>query len=336
MFFYKMNDVGVTQKIIAHLAGVNNASVSRWFQKNSIFPKKKEKENAKNLKYSIPSVRSFFKDMLVSKMKKSDLAKMIMFYNFKGGTGKTSVCFQVSSHLALMGFNILVVDCDPQGHLSTSFGFDNNHDHPTLSDIIMGTVSVEGAIRNVYDGLDCIPSNLSLTKLEVILNDLPKREERLKILFEPFKKKYDFIIFDSNPTISLLNRNLLVASDTISIVCETQPYSLNGLKLLMEDMTKFFKNMEIEMPNILLIPNKYEDRSSNAAEAMTVLRQYYAQHMLVDFAIRRSEDVNTSAKLSLPLAFFVRTNSIALEDFSDLIQSLLLMEDPSLKFGKES
>ena len=268
-------------------------------------------------------------------MKKIEYARLMMFYNFKGGTGKTSVCFQVSTHLALMGFRVLVVDCDPQAHLSTSLGFDSTHENPTLSDVVMETVSVDRAIQNVYEGLDCIPSNLSLTRLEVILNDLPKREERLKILFEPLKDRYDFIIFDSNPTISLLNRNILVCSDIITIVCETQPYSLNGLKLLMEDMVKFFKNMQLVFPKILLVPNKYEDRSSNAAEAMTVLRKYYVEYMLVDFAIRRSEDVNTSAKLSLPLAFFVRSNSIAMEDFSDLIHSILLMEDGSLKFGKE-
>lgn len=329
-------NVGVTQKIMAKLAGMNNASVSRWFQKNEVHPMNKERENAKNLKYAVSSVRLFFKDVLLSKITKNQPSFMMMFYNFKGGTGKTSVCFQVSTHLALMGFNVLVVDCDPQGHLSNSLGFDNMDDFPTLSDVVSQTVDLKDAIQPVYEGLDCIPSNLSLTRLEVILNDLPKREERLKIIFSQLKDQYDFILFDSNPTISLLNRNILVASDCVTIVCETQPYSLNGLKLLMEDMIKFFKNMQLSLPKILLIPNKYEDRSTNAAEAMTVLRQYYADHMLVDFAIRKSEDVNTSAKLSLPLAFFVRSNSIALEDFTDLIHSILQMCMSLPRIGKDS
>jgi chromosome partitioning protein len=233
-----------------------------------------------------------------------------------------------------MGFRVLVIDADPQGHLSTSFGFDTQHDLPTLSDAVSGTVGLKDTIQPVYPGLDCIPSNLALTRLEVILNDLPKREERLKILFDPIRSQYDFIIFDTNPTISLLNRNILAWSDLIAIVCETQPYSLNGLKILMEDMIKFYSNMQISLPDILIIPNKYEDRSSNSAEAMTVLRQFYGEYMIPDFAIRKSEDINTSAKLSLPLAFFARSNSLAFDDIIDLVHAMLRKLNKSLKFNE--
>lgn len=321
---------GVTQKMIARLANMNHGTVSRWFSKHGVEPINKEKENAKNLRYAAGDVRSLFKDTVFSNGWHAR-SKTISFYNFKGGTGKTSVCYQVSAHLALMGFNVLVIDADPQGHLSTSFGFNSNHDFPTLCDAVNGMVDIKDTIRPIYPGLDCIPSNLAVTRLEVVLNELPKREERLKILFEPIKPKYDFIIFDTNPTISLLNRNILVWSDLVSIVCETQPYSLNGLKILMEDMTKFYGNMQISLPDILVIPNKYEDRSSSSAEAMTVLRQFYGNFMISDFAIRRSEDINSSAKLSLPLAFFARTNSIAFDDIADLIHAMLTKLDTSLK-----
>ncbi len=316
------SNYGVTQKTIANLAKITNSSVSRWFAKNSVQPIARYKETSRNLRYSISDTRNFFLDGSIphSLVKKNII---LSFYNFKGGTGKTSICYQISTHLALMGFNVLVIDADPQGHLSTSLGFDNNHSYPTLSDVVNETVSIEDAIKKIYPGLDCIPSNLALTRLEVSLNDLPKREERLKILLENIKNQYDFIIFDTNPTISHLNRNVLVCCDHISIICETQPYSLNGLKILMEDMVKFFRNMQIKLPDILVVPNKYEDRSSNCAEAMTVLRQYYGDYMISDFAIRKSEDITTSAKQSLPLAFFARTNSIALEDISDLIVALL-------------
>lgn len=313
---------GATQKTIASLARLTSSSVSRWFAKNSVQPIIRYKESSRNLRYSISDTRNFFIDGgIPSSLIKKNI--VLSFYNFKGGTGKTSICYQVSTHLAIMGFNVLVIDADPQGHLSTSLGFDNNHNYPTLSDVVNDTVSIEDAIKNIFPGLDCIPSNLALTRLEVSLNDLPKREERLKILIEKIKSQYDFVIFDTNPTISHLNRNVLVCSDHISIICETQPYSLNGLKILMEDMVKFFKNMQISLPDILVVPNKYEDRSSNCAEAMTVLRQFYGAYMVSDFAIRKSEDITTSAKQSLPLALFARANSIALEDISDLIDSLL-------------
>lgn len=315
--------LGTTQKLMAKMAGgVNNSTISRWITKLGIEPIEKNQDRiVKNMRYHIKDVRELMRDIAFSSTPL--LKKTISFYNFKGGTGKTSLCYQVSAHLALMGFKVLVIDADPQGHLSTSYGFDSTHDYPTLCDVIQETIELPQAIRNVFPGLDCIPSNLALTRLEVLLNDLPKREERIKIILGPVKDLYDFIIFDTNPTISLLNRNILVFSDLISIVCETQPYSLNGLKLLMEDMNKFYKNMQTSIPDILVIPNKYEDRSSSSAEAMTVLRQFYAEYMFPDFAIRRSEDINTSAKSCMPLAFFARTNSIAFEDIIDLTHFML-------------
>ncbi len=326
---------GLTQKTIARLAGITNGTVSRGLSKANVEPINKSGEHGKYLRYSVDDVRSFFKTNVFQNATKEP-CRVISFYNFKGGTGKTSICFQVSSHLAMMGFNVLVIDADPQGHLSTSLGFDNTHSYPTLSDLISGVVNMEDASNEIYTGLTCIPANLSLTRLEVSLNELPKREERLKILLDSIKPKYDFVIFDTNPTISLLNRNILVCSDLIAIICETQPYSLNGLKLLMEDMHKFYGNMQLKIPDIFLVPNKYEDRATSSAEAMSVLRQHYADFMLPDFAIRRSEEINTAAKLSQPLGFFARSNSIALEDIADLIHALLMRVNSSIKITKQA
>lgn len=329
--------IGLTQKNISRLSALSNTTVSRYFTKENVEPINKVGAHTKNLKYDIKDVRDFF-NKIVFPVDWKEGCKTLCFYNFKGGTGKTSMCFQISSHLAFMGFNVLVVDSDPQGHLSTSMGFDQsqNLSHPTLADVVSGLVDIRAATHSVYEGLDFIPANLSLTKLEMILNDLPKREERIKFLIEEVKNQYDFIIFDTNPNISVLNRNILVASDLVAIVCETQPYSLNGLKLLMEDTQRFYENMRLQLPDIFIIPNKYEDRSTNSAEAMSVLRQYYEKYMIPNFAIRRSEDINTAAKLSKPLAFFARTNSMALEDVSDLIHALLEKLNSKIKFNRQS
>lgn len=325
--------MGITQTAIARLAGVSTTTVSRGLTKDGIQPMNKMSKNTKYLRYSIEDARSYFNNNVFNK-ESVDSCKVISFYNFKGGTGKTSICFQVSSHLSMMGFNVLVIDADPQSHLSNSLGVNNTFQRPTLSDVIKGVSSLEDACQEIYPGLSCISSNLSLTRLEVILNELPKREERVNLLLSKIKKLYDFIIFDTNPTISILNRNILVASDLVSIVCETQPYSLNGLKMLMEDMSEFYDNMQLKHPNIFVIPNKYEDRATSSAEAMAVLKQYYEEYMCPDFAIRRSEDINTSAKLAQPLAFFARTNSIAFEDIVDLIHILLNRINPNIKLQK--
>jgi len=313
-------DNGLTQLSIGKLAGgVSASTISRYIKSNKIQPI--PQSSSRKLRYSVADVEYIIWNIYTKKF--IPRKKVQTFYNFKGGTGKTSLCFQVSTHFALLGFRVLVIDADPQGHLSTSLGIRNDENHLTLFDVISGHTILEDAVKPVFKGLDCIPANLSLTRLEVALNQMAKREERVRIVLEPSLNHYDFIFFDSNPTISQLNRNLITFSNQLNVVCETQPYSLNGLKILFEDLDRFCESMQIQRPNINIIPNKYEDRTSSSAEAMTVLREYYGEFMKADFAVRKSEDINNSAKNGLPLSFFAKNNSIAFEDIVDLIHYIL-------------
>lgn len=311
---------GLTQFAIGRLAGgVSTSTISRYIKSHSIQPI--PQSSSRNLRYSIADVEDIIRNLYTKRFK--PVQKVQTFYNFKGGTGKTSLCYQLATHMALLGFRTLVIDADPQGHLSTSLGIRNDENHLTLFDVISGHASVQDTIRHVFEGLDCIPANLSLTRLEVALNQMPKREERVRITLEQERRNYEFIFFDSNPTISQLNRNLVTFSDRLNVVCETQPYSLNGLKILFEDLDRFCESMQIQRPVLSIIPNKYEDRTSSSAEAMTILREYYGPYMKPDFAVRKSEDINVSAKNGLPLSFFAKNNSIAFEDIVDLVHYIV-------------
>lgn len=299
--------------------GVSSSTVSRYIKNSNIQPL--PNSTSRKLRYSVKDSEQIIYNIFTKKY--SPVYKVQTFYNFKGGTGKTSLCFQISTHLALLGFRVLVVDADPQGHLSNSFGIRNDENHLTMFDVINGHATLDEAVCPVFKGLDCVPANLSLTRLEVVLNQMPKREERVKIAIEQYLDRYDFVLFDSNPTISQLNRNLITFSSRLNVVCETQPYSLNGLKILFEDLDRFCDSMQIQRPKISIVPNKYEDRTSSSAEAMTILREYYGQYMKPDFAVRKSEDINTSAKTGLPLSFFAKNNSIAFEDIVDLLHYIV-------------
>lgn len=313
------DNYGITQKGMMLMAGVVHSTISRAISANKILH---IPTSAKlKVRYSVEGSRRVLKTFISDKLNVEK--KIQCFYNFKGGVGKTSICFQVASHLAFMGFNVLVIDADPQGHLSTSLGFNNSDKFYTLHDAIAGIKEIDEIIQNIYDGLDCVPANLSLTKAEVTLNEMPKREERVCLIIDKVIDKYDFVIFDTNPTISHLNRNVITCSDIINIIVETQAYSLNGVKLVLSDIQSFVASMMIKMPNILMFPNKYEDRTATSAEAMSVLNRYYSEYLKPDFAIRKSEEFNIANKLSKPLAFFCRHNSIAFEDILDVINFIL-------------
>lgn len=310
--------VGLTKSVISQISKADNKEIERIITKNKIIP---IDNLQKNKRYSVKDSRKIISEIMGKNIESKK--KTMVFYNFKGGVGKTSFCFQIASHLALMGFKVLAIDTDPQGHLTRSFGFSNENIDLTLYDVICNNISPSDVIVNVYEGLDLVPSNLSLTRAESNLNERPRREERIKMAFEPYKDNYDFIAIDTNPSISHLNRNAIVFADMLNIVVETQAYALDGLKMLMSDLDEFYESMLIQKPEIIIIPNKYDEKTTISMEAVTVLDQYFKEFVLNNFAFRKSEEINTSAKTAQPLAFFCRKNSVAMEDLVGVLYYIL-------------
>lgn len=308
---------GLTQNTMSVLAKVTPATISRNLTSMKVSPIPSQSQ--RNLRYTIEDVR-----LLMSSFGKSRIQKKVhAFYNFKGGTGKTSICYQVASHISFLGYSVLLIDSDPQAHLTSSVGLENFTECETLYDCVVQGKSVYSIIKTIYEGLDIIPSNLSLTRLEPELNNMARREERLAIELSSIRESYDFVFIDTNPTISILNRNVIGFADYLEIVAETHPFSLSGLKFLVEDLEKFYSQMQLTQKPMNVIPNKYEDRSSNSAEAMAVLKKYYSDFLKSDFAVRKSEEIITSSKISKPLGLFVKKNSIALEDIIELIYHII-------------
>lgn len=313
---------GLTAKFISMLGNVNQSTVSRLLHLKKL--KQASNLSKRNVRYSIEETRNILEGFVKEKHSVTPNRKVHAFYNFKGGTGKTTICYQITTHLSLCGYKVLVVDADAQGHLTVSFGHIDNLDLRTLYDGLVNNMSLDDIIIPIFEGLDLIPGNLSLTNVDVRLREMHRQEDVLKRYMSSLKQKYDFIIFDCNPSMSSLNRNILNFSDVLDIVCETHPYSVNGMKLMMDDLDRFYKVMDNEkLPEVLIIPNKYEDRSSSSAEAMAVLNKYYNSYLVPNFAVRKSEDFPKSARDQLPLSFFCKSNSIAFEDISDLIRIII-------------
>lgn len=313
-----MEKITYNQAMIAQLCRVSSLVVSRLIALHNIQPLYNDNNYTK--RYPL-SVTQEITNLIYAKQKRPILQKIQVFYNFKGGTGKTSMCYQVATHLSLLGFKVLCIDLDPQGHLSNIMNIAEDWGGPTIYDIMINGVSVEDAIVNVMPGLDLIPSNISVTRIEVPLSSKNKREEKLKLILDPLREDYDFIVMDCNPTISTLNLNALVSCDRLNIVCETQPFSLNGLSVFVNEMNSFYHDMGLN-PNYCIIPNKYEIKTAIAQEVLGALRVNYGDHVL-ESIVRKSEDINIAAKMRLPISNFCKSKSAAFEDIIDLVHELV-------------
>jgi chromosome partitioning protein len=230
-------------------------------------------------------------------------------------------------HMSVLGYRVLAIDCDPQAHLSYVLGVEEDQEYITLYDVIVNNMPLTEAIINIYPGLDLVPSDISLTRAELPLSTKTDREKVLKKSIKNVLDKYDFIFLDTNPTISILNQNATYCADVINIVCETQPLSLKGLDILINELKEFYKVMDIDIP-YRIIPNKYESKTATSQEVLGILHHDYKETVM-ESIVRRSEDINQSSMKRLPVCAFAKKRSVAFEDMCDL--SLAILEGSSIK-----
>ena len=327
----KSDSIRISQSVLADVAKTNRVGIARKAATLKVDPIANLTE--RNKYYNVEAIRHLLR-YFVHKKEGAIEKNVHVFYNFKGGTGKTSLCYQVASLVALMGYRVLAIDMDPQAHLSSMLWFDEAASHHTIYDALVGGVPFTDCVHTVFEGLDAIPSNLSLTKLEISLSTKNKREGLLKKFLEPIKHKYDFIFIDTNPTISISNINALVASDQVNIVTETQPFSLAGLSLLVEENEKLGHEMEMAF-NFKIIANKYEAKTVTSQEVLGALRTDYKESAFKT-VVRKNEDINIASKKHLPVCVFANKKSPGFEDILDLTYELLEMSRKANVSKKES
>lgn len=315
----KVHDkITFSQSFIAKIGNITPSTLSRYLSKN--YKQQHSDTDSKKRKFNFTEAREILTFFIANQ--NTVVRKVQVFFNFKGGTGKTSLCYQVSVLLTLMGYRVLAIDCDPQAHLSYALGFEENAYHKTLYDVLINKFAISDVVcKDVYPGLDFIPADLSLTRLELPLNQQANREKVLSKALDPIRNKYDFIFIDTNPTISTVNQNATLAADVLNIVCETQPFSLKGLEMLISEINNFSSAMDCHV-NYNIIPNKYESKTGTSQEALGTLRYDYKNNVM-ESVVRRCEDINISAKKRLPVFAFCSKSSVALEDIVDLVHEII-------------
>ena len=185
--------------------------------------------------------------------------KIISVANQKGGVGKTTTALNIAAGLVKVEKRVLLIDFDPQGNLSQYLGYEPD-DRPTIGDLmsraVTGTATpLTDAIRRSPEGIDYIPSNISLSSADFFLITAMSREQVLKkVLSDPAVQAYDYVIIDCLPSLGILLVNALAASDSILIPVQAQKFALDGLDLLLGiyKMVKSNINPGLQIDGVLL------------------------------------------------------------------------------------
>jgi chromosome partitioning protein len=196
-------------------------------------------------------------------------ARIIAIANQKGGVGKTTTAVNLAAALARTPKKVLLVDLDPQGNATMGSGVDKRELQASTTDVLLEEMHATSAIVRTPEDFDLLPGNIDLTAAEIELMDEAGREQRLKRALDPLRGKYDFIIVDCPPALSLLTLNALTAADSVLVPMQCEYYALEGLSALLDtiDALKARLNPALEVEGVLRTMFDVRNNLANAVSA---------------------------------------------------------------------
>jgi chromosome partitioning protein len=206
------------------------------------------------------------------------MTKTIVIANQKGGVGKTTTAINLSACLALAEKNVLAIDTDPQGNLTSGLGINRAEMKSALYDLYMGGVSIEESIYSTsIPHLHIIPSTMDLLGVELELVQKEGRESILSKAIAPIKERYRYIFIDCPPSLGLLTLNGLVAADSIIIPVQCEYYSLEGLGLLSKTLklVRSSFNPVLDIEGILL--TMFDSRNTLSHQVVAEVRKFFKE-----------------------------------------------------------
>ncbi len=221
------------------------------------------------------------------------MGKTISFHLQKGGVGKTTISGTLACQSAMDGFRTLLVDVDPQGNVSSWF-YRGEVKHE-LADVLQGKCFIEEAVLQIPN-----IENLFLLPTFGIGGGLKSYAET-KIADEPYviqdlvtelSKIYDRIILDLSPGLGKMERSALIASDEIITPMTPEVFSLDGLEIFIEELSKIRKNLRSKVKHNKVIINGYDDRIKQHKEIYNaaLLGTFLVYKIPVDPAFRKSQE----------------------------------------------
>jgi len=201
------------------------------------------------------------------------LGQVIALANQKGGVAKTTTTLNLAVAFREQGFDVLVVDLDPQGNLTMSQGMDPDSVEVSMFDVLVRGVPIDEVIRHVE--VDVAISSIDLAGAELALSGMIGRERALQKALLPVRGRYDFILIDTPPSLGLLTINALTAADSVIVPVQCEYLSLRGLVQLENTLAMIRENLNpvVEIRGIL--PTMYDGRTLHSREAIEMLKENF-------------------------------------------------------------
>ncbi|MFE5220689.1 MULTISPECIES: ParA family protein [unclassified Streptomyces] len=213
-------------------------------------------------------------------------ARRFIFGNQKGGVGKTSVAAGTAQALAESGHRTLLIDFDPQGHLTVQLGHKMlDIDSPSLAKHMLG--EAKGELRDLLvpikggdfeDHLWLLPSCKDAFLLDAKLATsrfVRVKETALEKALEPLEQEFDFIVVDCPPSLGYSMDTALYycrtregeQADTsgIVVVVQAEDSSADAFDMLDDQIQDLTGDLDVDIAMVGFVVNLYDARKGYVA-----------------------------------------------------------------------
>lgn len=220
--------------------------------------------------------------------------RKIAFVNEKGGSSKTTLAVNTAAYFALnKNKRTLLVDTDPQGQVARALKLSQQEVTPNISDALVENraklqqIVHQTRIKNLY----VIPSDRRMNEFLAKKAESPQKTQRLAQLLEPLED-FDFVIFDTPPSLGLITQNVLLATDELVIPIPLTYLALDSCAHVIETIESLKSSHPQKAPKIsLVVPTFF--RPTNLAHAiLEKLSDYFGKKLaktVIHFSVKIDE-----------------------------------------------
>jgi chromosome partitioning protein len=204
-----------------------------------------------------------------------DERKVLAVSNNKGGVGKTSIATSLAKRLTDLGYDVVLIDIDPQAN-STSFFLNTEALQSkikyVLHDVISGKSSLNESMVEISSGLRILPSSLLNSRLESELSNNQKNPVTFmnNILSEITDAHY--IIFDMSPSFSKINFLCSLAANQMIVPTILTRFSVEGINMTLESLREWAKEYSSYRPEVRVLINQLDNRLVSQLQYVTSLQ----------------------------------------------------------------
>ena len=251
------------------------------------------------------------------------MTKIYAFVNQKGGVGKTTSAISLGAYLGYYGQRVLLVDLDPQANATSSLGIDKRSVKNGIYEILMGSHPLGPQIlHNPRFKMSILPSSPALAGAEVELIEMPGREKRLRDVLAPAVSRYDYVLIDCPPSLSLLTVNgLAAARDGVIIPVQCEYLALEGLGQLTQTINRVQTSLFPELSIRGVILTMFDGRTRLAVDVVSEVRKYFPEQVF-QVIIPRSIRLAEAPSYGMPISVY-SPDSTAARAYSNLAREIL-------------